>query len=73
MTDCKLSRDTKVTIRRKPVPTSTRAMKLGGKAKDVESFVDQLKNEGENVTVPATNNIMQSGYKAPAIKPDVDE
>lgn len=48
-------------------------MKLGGKAKDVESFVDQLKNEGENVAVPATNNIIQSGYKAPAIKPDIDE
>lgn len=48
-------------------------MKLGGKSKDVESFVDQLKNEGETVAVPATNNIMQPGYKAPAIKPDVDE
>lgn len=58
---------------RKPAPTSTRAMKLGGKAKDVESFVDQLKNEGETVSVPATNNIAQQGYKAPAIKPDVDE
>ncbi len=30
-------------------PTSSRAMKLGGKAKDVDSFVDQLKSEGESV------------------------
>ena len=30
-------------------PTSSRAMKLGGKGKDVASFVDQLKLEGENV------------------------
>lgn len=31
-------------------------MKLGGKSKNVESFVDQLKSEGETVanTVPVT-------------------
>ncbi len=29
---------------------SSRAMKLGGKAKDVDSFVDQLVSEGEKVT-----------------------
>ena len=29
--------------------SSSRAMKLGGKAKDVDSFVDQLKSEGESV------------------------
>ena len=28
---------------------SSKAMKLGGKSKDVDSFVDQLKSEGENV------------------------
>jgi hypothetical protein len=28
-------------------------MKLGGKSRDVESFVDQLKSEGENVVAPA--------------------
>ncbi|XP_014281485.1 coatomer subunit delta [Halyomorpha halys] len=32
----------------KPV-LSAKAMKLGGKSRDVESFVDQLKSEGENV------------------------
>ena len=32
----------------KPVINS-KAMKLGGKSKDVDSFVDQLKSEGENV------------------------
>lgn len=31
-------------------PASTRnAMKLGGKSKDVDSFVDQLNNEGEKI------------------------
>lgn len=46
-------------------------MKLGGKSRDVESFVDQLKNEGENVIVPVSNNI--PGHKVPSIKQDVDE
>lgn len=32
----------------KPAPTRN-AMKLGGKSKDVDSFVDQLKNEGEKI------------------------
>jgi hypothetical protein len=36
---------------RKPVGT-TKAMKLGSKSRDVESFVDQLKSEGENVVAP---------------------
>ena len=35
---------------RKPAGT-TKAMKLGSKSRDVESFVDQLKSEGES-TVP---------------------
>lgn len=48
-------------------------MKLGGKGRDVESFVDQLKSEGENVTTPSANNISQPGTKVPAIKSDVDE
>ncbi|KAF5296052.1 hypothetical protein FQA39_LY12674 [Lamprigera yunnana] len=47
----------------------TRAMKLGSKGKNVESFVDQLKSEGENVTV---NNVSQPGIKSIAIKPDID-
>lgn len=29
---------------------SSKAMKLGGKSKDVDSFVDQLMSEGEKVT-----------------------
>jgi len=31
-------------------PMTSKAMKLGGKSKDVDSFVDQLKSEGEHVT-----------------------
>lgn len=31
-------------------PTSSKAMKLGGKSKDVDSFVDQLKSEGQSVS-----------------------
>lgn len=34
---------------RKPAPTRN-ALKLGGKTKDVDTFVDQLKSEGEKVT-----------------------
>ncbi|XP_019864817.1 coatomer subunit delta [Aethina tumida] len=49
-----------------------RGMKLGGKGRDVESFVDQLKSEGEKVTAQ-TNSILQPGGKAPAIKTDVDD
>lgn len=48
-------------------------MKLGGKGRDVESFVDQLKSEGENVITPNKNSISQPGTKAPAIKTDIDE
>ncbi|KOX73974.1 Coatomer subunit delta [Melipona quadrifasciata] len=33
----------------KPVNAGPGAMKLGGKSRDVDSFVDQLKEEGENV------------------------
>lgn len=48
----------------------TRAMKLGSKGKDVESFVDQLKSEGESVT--AVNNVSQTSHKSIAIKPEID-
>jgi len=34
---------------KKAVSTSSKAMKLGGKSKDVDSFVDQLKSEGQHV------------------------
>lgn len=52
----------------KSVPTSTRAMKLGGKSRDVESFVDQLKNEGESVIVPTVPSAQTQNHKTPAIK-----
>lgn len=32
-------------------------MKLGSKSKDVENFVDQLKNEGEIVQTAALNKV----------------
>ena len=40
---------------RKPMINS-KAMKLGGKSKDVDSFVDQLKSEGEHVVHADTTN-----------------
>uniref|UniRef100_A0A1B6HIZ8 Coatomer subunit delta n=1 Tax=Homalodisca liturata TaxID=320908 RepID=A0A1B6HIZ8_9HEMI len=46
---------------------STKAMKLGSKSRDVESFVDQLKSEGENVVVPTLNK--QSIVSASKIPP----
>ena len=33
---------------------TSKAMKLGGKSKDVDSFVDQLKSEGETVASDVT-------------------
>lgn len=47
-------------------------MKLGSKGKDVESFVDQLKSEGENV-ITSLNNVSLSNNKSVAIKQDIDE
>uniref|UniRef100_A0A0K8TP77 Coatomer subunit delta n=1 Tax=Tabanus bromius TaxID=304241 RepID=A0A0K8TP77_TABBR len=38
----------------KPAP-SRNALKLGGKTKDVDSFVDQLKNEGERISTLPSN------------------
>lgn len=38
----------------KPAPTRN-ALKLGGKAKDVDSFVDQLKSEGEKISAVTAN------------------
>jgi hypothetical protein len=35
---------------------NSKAMKLGGKSKDVDSFVDQLKSEGESVVAEPTVN-----------------
>ncbi|EFA00195.2 coatomer subunit delta [Tribolium castaneum] len=56
-----------------PQKPSTRGMKLGGKGHDVESFVDQLKSEGENVIAPVNNSISQGGMKTPAIKSDIND
>lgn len=47
-------------MNRKPAPTRN-ALKLGGKSKDVDSFVDQLKSEGQNVT-----SLAPSSHGAPA-------
>ncbi|GAB0091040.1 Coatomer subunit delta [Sergentomyia squamirostris] len=49
-----------------PVKTATprNAMKLGGKGKDVDTFVDQLKNEGEKIT---NNPVVTTS--AAAVKP----
>jgi hypothetical protein len=45
----------------------SKAMKLGSKSRDVESFVDQLKSEGERVaSVQASNNSVIGKATAPA-------
>merc|ERR1719323_690306 len=53
-----------------PVKTSNKAMKLGGKSKDVDSFVDQLAQEGVKVTsslAPA-----KTGVSKPTAAPQID-
>lgn len=52
-------------------PTSNRAMKLGSKSKDVESFVDQLKNEGE--VVQTLNKSAPTIGKSPPSLENIDE
>lgn len=53
----------------KPAPVRN-ALKLGGKSKDVDSFVDQLKNEGEKISnqpiLPTTAAVAASRPK-PAV------
>ncbi len=44
---CDVSEVNRTVICRRPSGPS-KAMKLGSKAKDVDSFVDQLKSEGES-------------------------
>lgn len=44
------------------------AMKLGGKSRDVDSFVDQLKEEGENVV---TAPLSASGGKPASVAPQI--
>ncbi|KAK3851348.1 hypothetical protein Pcinc_041995 [Petrolisthes cinctipes] len=48
--------------------SSNKAMKLGGKARDVDSFVDQLKSEGEKVT--SSDNMTHN--KTTNNTPDID-
>ena len=53
-------------ICRKPV--SRNALKLGGKSKDVDSFVDQLKNEGESITSLEPSSSAATGSAAARAK-----
>lgn len=50
----------------KPVNAGPGAMKLGGKSRDVDSFVDQLKEEGENVV---STPLPAAGTKPASITP----
>lgn len=43
-------------------------MKLGGKSRDVDSFVDQLKEEGENVV---TTPLPITGAKSTSLTPQI--
>ncbi|XP_053974641.1 coatomer subunit delta [Hylaeus anthracinus] len=52
----------------KTANTGPGAMKLGGKSRDVDSFVDQLKEEGENVV---STPLPASGAKPTSIAPQI--
>ncbi|XP_017024318.1 coatomer subunit delta [Drosophila kikkawai] len=57
-------------------PTSRNALKLGGKSKDVDSFVDQLKSEGEKIAnlapvAPAAASASAAAAAAKAISADI--
>eukprot|EP00092_Neocalanus_flemingeri_P025714 GFUD01027878.1.p1 GENE.GFUD01027878.1~~GFUD01027878.1.p1 ORF type:complete len:517 (-),score=156.20 GFUD01027878.1:531-2081(-) len=55
-----------------PVKTSNKAMKLGGKTRDVDSFVDQLVQEGEKVaTTVAPVKTGQTGLSKPSSAPQI--
>ncbi|XP_012260956.2 coatomer subunit delta [Athalia rosae] len=56
------------TAPQKPVSSGPRAMKLSGKSRDVDSFVDQLKEEGENVSTPLLAPV---GVKASHVSPQI--
>lgn len=51
----------------KPTSAGPGAMKLGGKVRDVDSFVDQLKEEGENVTTVSSTTRKSSTQNSNAI------
>lgn len=52
---------------------TSKAMKLGGKSKDVDSFVDQLKSEGEVVASEATRSSSLVSGKTAAAKAAVNQ
>lgn len=57
-------------------PTTKNAMKLGGKQRDVDSFVDQLKSEGEkvsNLTPTAPSSSSSSMPARPKLDVNMDE
>lgn len=55
-------------IIRKPINAGPGAMKLGGKSRDVDSFVDQLKEEGENVV---SGPLAAPGTKMAPVTPQI--
>ena len=55
--------------RRKPI--SNKAMKLGGKSKDVEGFVDQLMQEGEHVASFETSKKQPGVTSTVAAQPQI--
>lgn len=58
-------------VLRKAAP-SRNALKLGGKTKDVDSFVDQLKSEGEKIANAVPNATSSSAAAlARAKQPDI--
>lgn len=48
----------------------TKAMKLTNKGRDVESFVELLKSEGENVVAPAANKTSTTSQKITSAPPE---
>ena len=54
-----------------PVKTTNKAMKLGGKTKDVDSFVDQLAQEGVNVARDVTPIKSGGGLSKPSSAPQI--
>ena len=50
---------------------TSKAMKLGGKSKDVDSFVDQLKSEGEHVSSEVTRPTSKQAAQVAASQPQI--
>lgn len=62
--------DIKPAAAAKPAPVRN-AMKLGGKNKDVDSFVDQLKSEGEKISSLTQQQTSAVAVSKPKATPDV--